>query len=1114
VSTIAEWLTSLGMSEYAERFVENGIDISVLPELTEQDFEKLGVLLGHRRKMLRAIRGGGGDSAAIAPVNPEQSATTIATPRNAAERRQLTVMFCDLVGSTALSAAMDPEDLRDLIGAYHRCAAATMSRFDGFVAKYMGDGVLIYFGYPQAHEDDPERAVRAGLALIDAVGQLRNIEPLQVRIGVGTGLVVVGDLVGSGESQERGVVGETPNLAARLQAVAPPDTIVIDPMTRRLLVELFEYRDLGPIEVKGFKAAVHAHQVVRPSLVESRFEAMRTTATPLVGRDEEIEIFMRRWQRAKDGDGQVVLISGEPGIGKSRITQAFQDRLGTEPATRLRYFCSPHHQDSALYPVISGLERAAGFRRDDTKEQRLAKLETMLAEGTNDLSQPVSLLAELLSIPTGDRYAPLNLTPQKRKEKTLKALSAQVEGLAAKQPVLMIFEDAHWIDPTSYEALDLIIDQAPRFRVLLLITYRPEFAPPWVGRSQVTLLTLNRLPPRQRAQMISGVIGGKALPREIVDQIVERTDGIPLFIEELTKAVVESGVVAEAGGQYQIANRPAPLAVPTSLHASLLARLDRLAPVREVAQIASALGRQFSHELISAVSMIPKLRLDDALDQLVSAELIFRRGTAPDAEYTFKHALVQDAAYSTLLRARRQQIHTRIVTVLEEKFADIVATQPALLAQHCAEAGLTEKAVGYWLNAGQQSVARAAMTEAVALLRKGLDIITGVSDGVARQELELSLQITLGHALMAAKGIGAPEPGEAFARARQLCKELNQSMQLGSVLIGQFLFRIVRGELEQAENHAREIRELGDSRNDAMWKCFGSVFSGNSCWWLGKFVEARAYLENALYLWDQKYGAIVPTPQDPYLRSLIFLFRTLLCLGHIDQARLRRDEALAEARRLSPYNLVFALCHVWYGNWAIERGEAMLRTAEEVLVISSEQGFPLWLAVGNVMRGWSLGAVGRPAEGLAVLMEGIGSYYATDAKLVVPFYLMTLAELYGMVGQAEEGLKRLDEAANVADMTHERWAEAEMYRLRGTLYASINEQTAAENAYGCAITVARTQSAKFWELRAALDLARLWREQGKSVQARELLLPICNWFTEGFDVPVLNEAQVLLRSLQ
>lgn len=489
------------------------------------------------------------------------------------------------------------------------------------------------------------------------------------------------------------MVGETPNLAARLQSLASPNSIVIGPTTRRILGDLFEYQDLGRIEVKGFNAPVQAYQVLRASSVASRFEALRTTTTPLVGREEEIELLMRRWDRAKQGNGSVVLVCGEPGIGKSRLTQAVQDRIGTEPHTRLRYFCSPHHQDSALHPVISQLERAAGFRRDDTNEQRLSKLETTLAQATNDLGEVVPLMAELLSIPTGERYPPLNLTPQKRKEKTLKALLGQVEGLAARDAVLMVFEDIHWVDPTTREALDLIVDRVSAVRVLVIVTFRPEFTATWIGRPHVTMLTLNRLPPRERADMITRVVGGKALPKEVADQIIERTDGIPLFIEELTKAVVESGVLAEAGDHYEVTGPLTPLAIPTSLHGSLLARLDRLAPVREVAQIAGALGRQFSHELISAVAGMPQRQLDDALDQLVSSELIFRRGLPPDAEYTFKHALVQDAAYSTLLRSRRQQIHARIATTLEEQFPDIVTAQPALLAHHCTEAGLIEKAV-------------------------------------------------------------------------------------------------------------------------------------------------------------------------------------------------------------------------------------------------------------------------------------------------------------------------------------------------------------------------------------------------------------------------------------
>ena len=476
---------------------------------------------------------------------------------------------------------------------------------------------------------------------------------------------MVGDLIGSGEAQERGIVGETPNLAARLQGIAEPNTVVIAESTRRLLGNLFDLEDLGAKDLKGIAEPVRAWAALRPSSVESRFEALRTATTPLVGRDEEVDLLLRRWEQAKRGDGCVVLISGEPGIGKSRIAETIVERLGGEPHTRLRYFCSPHHQDSALYPSIAQLERAAGFRREDTAEQRLAKLEAVLAQGTNDLSEAVPLLADLLSIPTGDRYPPLNLTPQKRKEKTLHAQLAQLEGLAARQPVLMVWEDVHWSDPTTRESLDLLIDRVPTLRVLVILTFRPEFTPPWIGRPHVTMLTLNRLPRRQRAEMIAHVTGGKALPKEIADQIVDRTDGVPLFIEELTKTVVESGIVTEAGDHYAVAGPMAPLAIPTSLHASLLARLDRLAPTREVAQIGAALGRSFSYELISAVAGMPQQKLDEALDQLASAELIFRRGTPPDAEYTFKHALVQDAAYSTLLRSRRQQLHGRIVTTLE-----------------------------------------------------------------------------------------------------------------------------------------------------------------------------------------------------------------------------------------------------------------------------------------------------------------------------------------------------------------------------------------------------------------------------------------------------------------
>jgi class 3 adenylate cyclase len=661
---IADWLQKLGMPEYVQRFAENRIDLSVLPDLTDQHLKDLGIALGDRLKMLRAIR----ELASPATAVPHPLATTAPAPQDAAERRQLTVMFFDLVGSTALSARLDPEDLRATIGAYHRCCTELVERNGGFVAKYMGDGVLAYFGYPQAHEHDAERAVRAGLALVEAVPKLTTSagSPLQVRIGIATGLVIVGDLVGAGAAQEQAVVGETPNLAARLQVLAEPGAVVIAFSTRKLTGGLFEYRDLGTVSLKGYVENVPAWQVIGASAAESRFEAFHSTAlTPLIGRDEEIELLMRRWAQAKKGDGSVVLMAGEPGIGKSRIAQAVQALLGIEEHTRLRYFCSPHHQDSALHPIIAQLEGAAGFRREDTIEQRLEKLEAVLGQATNDLSQAVSLLAALLSIPTGERYPPLNFSPQKQEEMTLKALLSQVEGLAVRHPLLIVFEDVHWVDPTTRESLDLLIDRAPALRVLVIITFRPEFMPPWVGRPHVTLLSLSRLPPRQRAEMITYVTGGKALPKEIADQIIDRTDGVPLFIEELTKAVVESGVLTDAGDRYTVAGPLPSLAIPTSLNASLLAGLDRLAPVREVAQIAAALGRQFSHELISAVASMPQQQLDDALAQLVGTELIFRRGNPPDAEYTFKHTLVQDAAYGTLLRSRRRQLHERIAAALD-----------------------------------------------------------------------------------------------------------------------------------------------------------------------------------------------------------------------------------------------------------------------------------------------------------------------------------------------------------------------------------------------------------------------------------------------------------------
>jgi predicted ATPase/class 3 adenylate cyclase len=1110
---IAEWLEKLGLSECTQRFVENGIDFSVLTHLTDQDLKDIGVLLGHRRKILSAIT-------AIAGTAPAASAPTPlieAKPQDTAERRQVTVMFSDLVGSTALSARMDPEDLREVISAYQKCVAETVQRFGGFVAKYMGDGVLVYFGYPRAHEDDAERAVRAGLELVAAVTALKTSAPLRTRVGIATGMVVVGDLIGSGEAQERGIVGETPNLAARLQGLAEPNSVVIAESTRKLLGNLFELEDLGARDLKGIAAPVRAWTALRPSAVESRFEALRTATTPLVGRDEEMALLTRRWEQAKAGEGQIVLVSGEPGIGKSRLAQTMVERLAGEPHIRLRFFCSPHHQDSALYPVIAHLERAASFRREDTTEQRLEKLETLLAQGTNDVSAVAPLLADLLAVPTGERYPPLNLTPQKRKEKTLAALTAQVEGLSAREPVLMVYEDVHWSDPTTRESLDLLVDRLSGRRALAIITFRPEFSPPWIGRPHVTMLTLNRLAPRQRAEMIVHVTGGKALPKEISNQIVDRTDGVPLFIEELTKSVVESGLVTDTGESYAVTGPAAPLAIPTTLHASLLARLDRLAPTREVAQIGAALGRSFSHELISAVAQMPQHKLDEALEQLVAAELIFRRGSPPEAEYTFKHALVQDAAYSTLLRSRRQQLHARITATLEDQFPQIVAAQPALVAQHCEGAGLIEKAVTYSLTAGGQAWARAMNMEAVALLRRGLALIQRLPENDWRQERALDLQIALGQALIAIWGWGAPEMGEAYARARQLAETLNHPRELLFAMQGEFQYHVSRADLDRARQLSAQMRDKGESEQNIPMQVLGYDAIAYTCNYLGEFAAARMYIDKGLALYDPAHRRFYTEllANDMLVQLLVHSTMPLACLGFINQSLSRIDAALTESRERShPLNLAAALAWACITGWCVQtEPKLLLQYADENLALSNEHGIEFFRAYALIHRGWCLATLGHADEGVPLQTTGLSALHDMGFMAMRPLNLTIIADACRRGREFERALGYVDQAQQMAIETQELMVQAETFRVRGDLLRCTGHSAAAEDSYGHALALAHEQGAKLWELRVATSLARIWRDQGKQNEARELLAPVYGWFTEGFDTRDLKEAKALLEEL-
>jgi class 3 adenylate cyclase/predicted ATPase len=1097
---IADWLEKLGMSEYAQLFAENGIGFAALRHLTDQDLRDIGVLLGHRRIMLAAIRELGSPAAA-------QPVTAELKPQETAERRQVTVMFADLVGSTALSARMDPEDLRDVISAYQTSVADSVRRFGGFVAKYMGDGVLIYFGYPQAHEDDAERAVRAGLVLVEAVAKLPSAEPLQVRIGAATGLVVVGDLIGSGAAQEQAIVGETPNLAARLQAGAKPGTIAIDVTTRRLLGGLFEYRDLGAWTIGGIGHPVHVWRVLGPSLIGSRFEALRAASTPLVGREEEIALLTRRWERAKAGDGSVVLIAGEPGIGKSRIAQTLLEQLSKEPHTRLRFFCSPHHQNSALYPSITQLERAAGFRREDKAETRLDKLESVLSLANRDLSEAVPLLADLLSVPTDGRYPVLNLSPQKRKEKMLQVQLAQVEGLSARQPLLILWEDVHWSDPTSLESLDLLIDRAATLRVLIVLTFRPEFRPPWVGRSHVTLLSLNRLTPRHRAEMIAHVSGDKTLPKEVANQIIDRTDGVPLFIEELTKSVVENGWMV--GGHD-------PPAIPTTLQASLLARLDRLASTREVVQIAATLGRQFSHELISAVADMPPARLDDALEQLIRAELVFRRGTPPDATYIFKHALVQDAAYSTLLRTKRQQLHGRIATTMECQFPEIAGAQPELIAQHFTSAGIVDNAIAYWEKAGRLAVQRSTMAEAAAHFGKAVKLLVSLPKTPERASDELSLRLALAGALTAAKGWASPEARDAYALARELCGQAPEGAQAAIALNGAYSVLHNHAEIRAAYQLAEEFALLSEGRNDRETKLITHKCLGVSNLFRGNFSRALHHLQQALNFYDQtEHRPPNLTPHDLRVSCESFIGWTLLLLGQPDQALAQSRCALAWARELShPYTLAYAL-HVNCVFHQLRCDGAILgERAEELVALASEQGFPHLLGSGTCFQGWAMLEMGESTEkAIMRIRSGLAAKRATGAEIKVPYYFGLLAKAHRRANQIADGMTLLNESLELVERTDERWFEPELYRLMAETLIARSDLDDAERWLDRALQTAHKQGARFWELRAATTLARLWRDQGRPQQARELLAPVYGWYTEGFDTLDLKDAKALLDEL-
>jgi class 3 adenylate cyclase/predicted ATPase len=1118
------WLRSLGLGQDEAAFRENAIDDTVLPSLTAEDLKDLGVgIVGHRRKLLDAIAALRADASAKAPPPDALPATDI-TAKDTAERRQVTVMFSDLVGSTALSARMDPEDLREVISAYQNCVAETVRRFGGFVARYLGDGVLVYFGYPHAHEDDAERAVRAGLELITAVAGLKTCAPQQVRVGIATGLVVVGHLIPSGESEERGIVGETPNLAARLQSIAEPNTVVIAESTQRLLGSFFQLDDLGTRSLKGIAGPVRAWAVLQASSVASRFEALHATGlTALVGREEESELLLRRWLKAKSGEGQVVLLSGEAGIGKSRLTAALLESLATEPHARLRYFCSPQHTDSAFYPIIGQMERAVGLVHDDTPQARLDKLDAVLVQTSTSI-EDAALFAEMLSLPNDGRYPALReLTPEQRRQRTLDALSLQVEALTRAGPVLMIFEDVHWIDPTSLETLGQAVDRIRTLRVLLIVTFRPEFDPPWIGRPHVTALTIGRLAQREVDAMIDQVVGNKLLPASIRQDIIERTDGIPLFVEEMTKAVLEAG--SQGAAEHAVAAVPSPaLAVPATLYASLMARLDRLGPAKELAQIGAAIGREFSHALLAAVMRNPEAELRTGLDRLIQAGLLFRQGVLPYATYFFKHALVRDAAYGTLLREPRRELHARIVETLESQFPEISEKQPELLARHCTEAGLIEKAADLWGKAGQRSQERSALVEAAEQLTRALAQIAVLPATPALRREQIKLQVALITPLMHVKGYAAPETKAAAERARLLIEQAEalgeppeDPLLLFSILHSFWGANYVAFNGDALRELAGHFLALAEKQKATVPLTIGHRIMG-SLLHMGDFAEGRTHLERAIALYDPAEHRPLATRfgQDVRVAALSYRSWALWMLGYPEAALADTNHALKDAREIGQaatlmYALVHAsLTHIQCGNYAAANAEA-----HELVALANEKGALFWKALGISVQGCVLALNGKVADAVQMITSGITALRSTGSTLWMPLHLSYLARAYAELGQFDNAWRCIDEATTTMETTKERWHEADVHRMAGEIALLWPEPDAAkaEAYFERALAIAPEQKAKSWELRAATSMARLWRDQGKRDEARDLLAPVYGWFTEGFDTLDLKEAKALLDAL-
>ena len=1111
MNPLSTWLQDSGLAQYLPLFEQHSIDLRSLPLLTDVDLAELGVPLGHRRLLLKAVAELGG---AAPPAESLSAAQGDRTPRDAG-RRQLTVLFCDLVGSTALAQRLDPEALRDLMRDYQQACGAVIERFAGHVAQYLGDGLVVYFGWPQAHEDDAERAVRAALEIIAAVHRVAGPESLQVRIGIATGVVVVGETGTGDASVPSAAVGETPNLAARLQGLAGPDQIVIASATHRLLGDNFEVDDLGDHSLKGIDGPVRARRIRGVARTESRFEATHAGRyTPFVGREEELALLLARWEQAREGEGQVVLLVGEPGIGKSRITQVLRERLAPTPHTRLGYQCSPYHSGSAFYPIVEQLERAAGFERDDSPERKLDRLEAVLVLPADERPSVTPLFAALLSLPI-DRYPPRMLSPQKHKELTIAALVDQPIRLAAQQPVLMICEDAHWIDPSTLETLALAVERFRQAAVLLLITCRPEFVPPWTGHGNVTLLNLNRLSRRNGAQMMQRLTGAKPLPDQVLAQILDRTDGVPLFVEELTKHMLEAGLLRDTGERYELSGPLPALAIPSTLQDSLMARLDRLAPVKEVAQMGACIGREFSHELLAAVALLPEEDLNTALGKLVASELVFRQGSGPEATYNFKHALVQDAAYESLLKSRRQQIHERIARALEKDFPDAVKARPEVLALHLTRAGLIDAALVQWIAAVWLGQANHRFREALGHVDAGLAIVERASARErADRELEL-LNAGVG-CHFALTGYASASATALLARAEALLDQASDPQLIGTVLASVSIRAYVAGDLPKATAMAERFLALAEETGDVTQRAFAYTVAAAPLCQQCEFERARQLLEFAAKNYDpaQRQTSL----RDNDLKVIAFTWLALIhhSIGSADQARrhlrLAVDHAAAIAR---PFSLSLALCRGSIRLADAGDYEEALDMSRRCIELCDAQSLPYWKAWAMVGEGAALLGLGQPERAEARLAEASARLAATGTRIDIGYLRAWRAIALAQLGRYDEARREADGGRDQCLQSGQQVALPRLACARGVVELLDHgaDESAAEQWLGTALAEAHARGLRMDELRAATALARLWQQQGKPQAARELLVPIYGWFTEGFDCAGLKDAKALLDQL-